>query len=88
MRASGSLPMMNTHAGPYTALKMATRDGGEYLFIIDVAPEDVEAEYERVGKKGLMLLDDRRGGFKWTVWASTLTGFEAVEAQPNPLPYQ
>jgi hypothetical protein len=74
---------------PNTALKMATPEGQEeYLFIIDVAPEDVTAEYERVGKKGLMLLDDRRGGFKWTVWASTLTGFEAVGAQPNPLPYQ
>jgi hypothetical protein len=68
------------------ALRMATPEGGEYLYVIDVAPDDVMAEYKRVDEKGLMLLDDRRGGFVWTVWASTIMGFDATEAQPNPLP--
>jgi hypothetical protein len=40
---------------------MRTADGGEFVYIIDVAPEDVQASYESVEKRGLMLLDDRRG---------------------------
>ena len=72
--------------GVNTAIRMATPEGGEFVYIIDVAPEDVQAELERVGEKGLMLLRDRRGSIVWTVWATTITGFDAVEAQPNPLP--
>jgi hypothetical protein len=57
-----------------------------FACIIDVAPEDVAAAYESVNMKGLMLLDDRRGEHVWTVWATTIVGFDAVDAQPDPLP--
>jgi len=69
-----------------TAIRLATPDGGEFVCIIDVDPDAVRDEHERVGARGLMMLEDLRGHHVWTVWTTTITGFDAVEAQPDPLP--
>jgi hypothetical protein len=36
-----------------TAIKMATPEGGELVYILDVAPQDVLAEFDRVAKRGV-----------------------------------
>jgi len=74
-------------------IKLRSADGGEFAFVIDVAPEAVKAEWERVGpdrdgSHGLMLLPDRRDPhIVWQVWTSSVVGWDAVDSkEPIPLP--
>jgi hypothetical protein len=69
-----------------TGIQFATADGTPQFVVIDVDPDEFSAAFEAVGRRGLMLLDDRRGGHIWTIWGTMILGADATEAQPDPLP--
>jgi hypothetical protein len=57
------------------------------MVVIDVDPDEFNTAYEDVNKRGLMLLNNRRGGRHiWTIWGTMILGFDTTEAQPHPLP--
>ena len=81
-----------------TRLSQRAADGTEFAYVIDVAPEDVAAEHDRVRTSegdGVMFLPDRRIDFRnkdhrvvWQVWISALVGWEpTTEGEPVPLPF-
>jgi hypothetical protein len=74
-------------------IKLRASDGSEFSFVIDVAPESVMEEWDKVrpdkdGSHGLMLLPDRRDEhIVWQIWTSSVTGWDAVDSEePIPLP--
>jgi hypothetical protein len=81
-----------------TKIRLRSADDHESSFVIDVAPDEVAAEWTRVGasegRHGLMLLRDRRSddpgqdrGVHWQVWTSSVVGWDAVTDEPPiPLP--
>jgi hypothetical protein len=79
--------------GTYTLIRQRRADGGEFENVIDASPAEVQEEYERINRHGLMLLRDRRSeepgrssGIVWQVWTSSLVSFEATARLPDPLP--
>jgi hypothetical protein len=77
-----------------TKIRMRSGDGGEFAFVIDVNPADVQSEWDRIDGHGLMLLRDRRSndpgqdhGVHWQVWTSSVVGWDATDSDtPIPLP--
>jgi hypothetical protein len=61
-------------------VQFATPDGNAHVAVLDVDPDEFMTAYEDVGRRGLMLVNDRRGGHVWTIWGTTIVGFDAVEA--------
>lgn len=79
-----------------TVIHLRSAEGGEFDFVIDAAPEDVKAEFDRVtagGGHGLMLVQDRRSaepgrshGINWQIWTSSLVGLDQTDRPPVGLP--
>lgn len=73
-----------------TKLHTFAANGQTRPYVIDVAPETVMAEWDRLGvpeTHGLMVLPDRRDPdhHKWTIFSSSLSGWDATDSE-EPIP--
>jgi len=85
--------LMADEHGRNTLIRQQKADGGQFENVIDTDPVEVQAEYDRIGGHGLMLIRDRRSddpgrasGIVWQVWTSSLVGFEPTDRLPDPVP--
>lgn len=76
-----------------TLIRQRRGDGTEFENVVDADPDDVQTEYDRIDGHGLMIIRDRRSdkpqrtrGNNWTVYTSSLVGFEPTERPAGPLP--
>jgi hypothetical protein len=60
-------------------------DGSTFSNVIDVDPQDFEAEYDAHGPRGLLLARDRRSGRVWMVYGSSVEDFAPTLDDPDPL---
>jgi hypothetical protein len=75
-------------------IRLRAADGSEFSFVIDVAPEAVQEEWDRIAGHGLMLLPDRRteapgveSHIVWQIWTSSVVGWDATDSdEPISLP--
>jgi hypothetical protein len=85
--------LMADEHGRNTLIRQQKADGGQFENVIDADPAEVQAEYDRIGGHGLMLIRDRRSdepgrasGIVWQVWTSSLASFEPTDRLPDRLP--
>ena len=76
-----------------TLIRQRRGDGTEFENVVDADPDDVQTEYDRIDGHGIMIIRDRRSdephrttGNNWTVYTSSLVGFEPTERPAGPLP--
>ncbi len=76
-----------------TLIRQRTATGTEFENIIDGDPVDVQAEYDRVDGRGMMIVRDRRSdepsrttGLNRTVYASSVVAIEATDHPADALP--
>jgi hypothetical protein len=76
-----------------TLIRQRRADGTQFETVIDAAPEDVQAEFDRIDGRGMMIIRDRRSdepnrvsGNNWTFYTSSLLSFEATDRPARALP--
>ena len=54
--------------------------------MVDAAPEDVQAEYDKCEGDGPLHVPDRRDGRVRLLYTSSIVSFETTEDRPTPIP--